>query len=240
MTRKIVHGVTAYVCLIMLCSGHVFASDSVEKCVCLSLLNQQFSDVRNIRQELLLMAKREAAAELFGEYICSFSKSSNFVLKVDEIKAYSVGIIRLKGSPRYHNGEDFGEVCVTVTGYIQNSDKRLFRLHTLRKEFILSEPQLELGKIREEARRTAMIEALREYDGRLRDVAPASLLKLVRNASFSNEGFVSGTTAFRTNFSGEVLPIEVKIIAECSGQDISELFGTKAKRFMERVKSLFE
>ena len=73
MKRKIKFSLAFYFFFVVFYGGSVFGADEVEKTVCLSLLNQESTDIRNSKQKLLLLAKREAVGKVFGECISSFS-----------------------------------------------------------------------------------------------------------------------------------------------------------------------
>lgn len=74
------------------------AQDIVRKKYCMSAISCK-STSDNLKQELLMNAKRLAVGEFFGELITSFTKVENFTLTEDTLTASSAGLVRVKGKP---------------------------------------------------------------------------------------------------------------------------------------------
>lgn len=97
-----------------------FAQETIQKTSCISAIG--FKSNEDLKKELLVNSKREAVSELFGELITSFSKVEDFRLTQDKIRASSAGFVRIKGTPTFFQGKNFGEVCVKVNAYAKEED----------------------------------------------------------------------------------------------------------------------
>lgn len=105
--------------LIILWSSLLLGDVVVTKTV--SMMQDKHST--NETMELLLQkAKREAANEIFGDFITSATNVENGRLSNDSILAIVVGKIHVKGTPKYQNGESFGETKVTITAYATDEE----------------------------------------------------------------------------------------------------------------------
>jgi len=95
----------------------------VTKTYCLSTFGTKMN-AREIKEELLLNAKQNAASELFGELIKSKSVLKNGYISENELLTKTIGLLRIKGDPVYKNSQNFGESCVTITAYTTFKDKQ--------------------------------------------------------------------------------------------------------------------
>ena len=77
-----------------------------------------------VRETLLLRAKRAAASEIFGDYINSATMIESGKLVSDEINSIVNGVIHVKGDPQYSNGKNFGDMQVKATMYATDQEMR--------------------------------------------------------------------------------------------------------------------
>ena len=74
-------------CLAVFVFSSANAGQTVSKQNCLSAVNHETVD--QLKQALMIGAKRKAVGELFGELISSMSKMKDFQLTEDMVSAYS-------------------------------------------------------------------------------------------------------------------------------------------------------
>lgn len=108
-----------YISLILFLSTSLFADIFVEKTV--SMMQGEHS-TNKVMELLLQKAKREAASEIFGDFITASTKIENGRLSNDSMLALVVGKIHVKGTPKYANGDGFTEVKVTITAYATSDE----------------------------------------------------------------------------------------------------------------------
>ena len=129
-----------YIFAFTLFISYVFADVSVEKTVTMTRGEHTSNEVRDL---LLQKAKREAANEIFGDFISSSTKIKNGRLAEDSILALVVGRVHVKGSPKYSHGEGFDDVKVTIRAYATQAeikeakkilDQRVAALHKAEKD----------------------------------------------------------------------------------------------------------
>jgi len=77
-------------------------SEVVTKTYCTQAIG--YTDLEKLKTDLLLGAKRLAVNELFGELIAASTAVKDFVVTSDQIRASSVGFVRLEGNVEYRNG----------------------------------------------------------------------------------------------------------------------------------------
>lgn len=191
--------------LVLVFAGCFFTVHAeVTKTVCISTFGQTQSEIKN---KLLTLAKRAAVEELFGSFIQSFTKVKNFSLQQDEIETYSVGFIRIKGSPVYSQGNNFGEVCIKITAHITQEDWEKIQPKELSKK--TCELEGDIKTIKKRTEKKAKLEALFDYDQALREYPPKKVLPLLREVKFSEGDFVSGTPVYCIRATGLLYPIEI-------------------------------
>lgn len=100
----------------------IFADKSVVKTVTINQMqyvNKTFLEVKEIA---LQEAKNAAAKEIYGEVVISETIMANGKILGDVVRGQSGGIVRIKGEPKFRNGENFGDIVVTVEAYATDED----------------------------------------------------------------------------------------------------------------------
>lgn len=192
--------------LLLLCAIPSGFAQETSKSYCMSSLGYDGS-IDSLKAELLTAAKREAVREFFGEFISSFTKVENLRITEDTIQATSQGFVRIKGDPEYYQGENLGDVCVKIEAYTTEEDFEKFKPLTLTQKSCVMEGDVQT--IKEDAEKKAIFEALINYDRRLEAYPPEQVLPLLREVSFSDEGFVPDTQVYCARATGIMYPVEV-------------------------------
>ena len=196
----------------LLAAPYSLAQEIVDKTYCMSAIGYR-SGPDDLRQELLLNAKRLAVNELFGEMITSMSRVENFTLTEDMINAYSSGFVRLSGDPVYANGRNFGEVCVTAKAYVTAEDRKKLEPIRISKKRCYSNAEMSTIELKQHTKDLAIITALQEYEPKLKGINKDKLLTLVRKVKFTQAGFIPDTETYCAVFEGVLLPIEAVAVA---------------------------
>lgn len=227
----------AGVCAVMTTVSEALSQESNEtitKTACISALG--YDDLDLLKSDLLLEAKRSAVNELFGELIIASTDVRNFVVTNDEIRASSVGFVREQGNISFVNGSNLAEVCVTIEAFTTEEDRKKFEPIRIEKRECASDPELSTRNVKELAKKKSIIQALIDYDRKLKDVAESDVLQLLRRVTYSNSDFISGTETYCTDVSGYVLPIEV--ITLLAGNDSKSKPSLHELDFVEEISNV--
>jgi len=162
------------------------------------------------KKNLLLQVKREATSELFGELITSYSAVEDFELMQDSITSSSAGYVRIEGSPAYSNGENLGEVCVSIKAYVTKEDLNKFQPLEISNKQCVSDGTLTLNKIKKYAEEQVVTAALVNYSRKLEGKSSSDLLKLVHEINYTESGFIPDTSTYCAKFKGKIYPVEVE------------------------------
>lgn len=192
------------------------ADQTVTKTVCISTFGGESRTVDEARKALLARAKEAAVQEIFGEFISSRSQVENFALTSGDIQSVTVGFVRVKGDPRYFQGEGLGELCVAVDVYVTGDDLELMNPRVITKTVVVADPNLTLKEVEVQAKRQVRTAALIDYEPRLKHHDPEALLLLVHNVAYSDGQFIAGTTAFSISMTGTIYPLELRAFLETS------------------------
>jgi hypothetical protein len=160
----------------------------------------------DLKDELLTAAKQEAVQELFGEEIASLTEVENFALTEEQIRTNALTILRIQGEPVYSNGQNFGEVCVTIDAYATEEDNNKFKPQTLTKKTCKEGDERTIKQATEEK---AILRALTAYDQQVKDYPPEKVLPLLRDVTFSEGGFDPETEFYCARVRGVLYPIEL-------------------------------
>jgi hypothetical protein len=167
--------------------------------------------VEEAKAELLLAARSGAVEKLFGSLVTSLSQVDNPVLQEDQIKAASMGYVRLVGDPVFFNGDNLGEVCVKIQGYAAEEDRARLRPRELSRKSCVAEG--DVGTIRKRAEEKAVYEALTDYEASLKRLPVSQVSSLLHDVQFSEGGFIQDTLTYCVRAAGFLYPIEVAAMA---------------------------
>lgn len=204
------HPVSAIFLLIalLLPAAPVQAADEiVEKTYCTQGIAYESIDA--LKLDLLNNAKKAVIDELFGEFIVASTAVENFVVTKDQIQTSSLGFVRVEGNTKFHNGEDFADVCVTIAGYVTAEDRAKFVPEPLDNKYCDADDDMTTSQLIAYVKDETIIQALIEYDPKLKAADKDSLLQLVQKVTYLESGFISDTQTYCATFEGEVVPVEV-------------------------------
>jgi len=194
-------------CLVLVIFSIAQAEQTVTKEYCLSSVNHETVD--QLKQSLLMGAKRQAVGEIFGELISSMSKMENFQLTDDMISAYSSGYVRIKGDAIFRNGKNFAETCVKIEAFVTDEDLAKLQPITIENKSCHADPNLTTGDLKSYTKEKTIVSALLDYDRRLKGIGPHNLVPLVHDIQTLSSGFVPNSETFCVHIKGTVMPVEV-------------------------------
>ena len=129
--------------ILLLCiNANAVDKYSTQKTSCIQQSNHSGKTLSELKDILLLNVKNEAIGELYGQLIFSQSNVKDGRLLSDEIKQKAIGSVRIKGNPKFYNGDDFGSICSDVTAYITKKDLEKYSPKTIKlKKFCYTNPE---------------------------------------------------------------------------------------------------
>jgi hypothetical protein len=101
-----------------------FADKSVVKTVTLNQMLYPEKTFLEVKEIALEIAKRAAAKEIYGEVLISETVMFNGKVLDDVVREHSGGLVRIKGEPKFRNGENFGDIVVSVEAYATDEDMK--------------------------------------------------------------------------------------------------------------------
>lgn len=188
------------------------ADDVIEKTYCTQGI--AYDSIDDLKLDLLNNAKKAVIDELFGEFIVASTAVENFVVTKDQIQTSSLGFVRVEGNTKFHNGEDFADVCVTIAGYVTAEDRAKFVPEPLDNKYCDADDDMTTAQLIAYVKDETIIQALIEYDPKLNEANKDSLLQLVQKVTYLETGFITDTQTYCATFEGEVIPVEVMAFLE--------------------------
>lgn len=170
--------------------------------------------MNELRQILLEKSKRMALSEIYGEIVRSETEVENFVLSHDLISSKALGIIRIKGTPRYYNGSSLGELCVSIEAFVTQEDLIKFEAkRVVIESFCLSDSNAPLAKLRSMAREAAYIEIIKRHNPSLEGIGIDDAKSVIHDFYLSNENVDVNSGAYCMDISASIIPIEIEVLA---------------------------
>lgn len=196
----------------------VFAQDdeaSTEKTYCTYAYG--YGDAETMKNDLLINVKRQAVNEIFGELISAMTVVDNSIVTSDQVRASSLGFVRVSGNPEYTNGSGLGEVCVAIRAFVTADDLEEFTPTPLSKRLCQARPDLSADDLAKFVKEEAIIQALYDYDVQLAGKERAALLSLMKRINYLESGFLKDTTTYCVEVEGYVTPVEVLAFVNFDG-----------------------
>lgn len=98
------------------------ADKSVVKTLTINQMQYAQKTFLQAKEIALQEAKNAAAKEIYGEVVISETVTANGKILDDVVSELSGGIVRIKGEPKFRNGESFGDIEVTIEAYATDED----------------------------------------------------------------------------------------------------------------------
>ncbi|MDT8339055.1 MAG: hypothetical protein RQ763_07640, partial [Sulfurimonas sp.] len=98
------------------------ADKSVVKSVTINQMLYPDKTFLQVKEIALNEAKKAAAKEIYGEVLISETVMIGGKVLDDVVREQAGGLVRIKGEPKFRNGENFGDIVVTVEAYATDED----------------------------------------------------------------------------------------------------------------------
>ena len=235
---KILFSFNILVMLLLIFPFYSFSNENykeVVKSICLESFNRSDAD---LKKNLLDLSKRAAVEELFGEIVKSSTFLKNGLLESDYVQTFSSGLVRIKGDPKYFQGNEFGQVCVKVTCYANKNDFQKYKPKKIKKKSCIAEGNVKL--IKTKAKDQAKRKALTDYEPRLQRYDSELIFPLLHDIRIINEEFISDASVYCVQIEATVYPIEIlsfnKSNLEVGRKNQEELASNKVREVKEIIK----
>ena len=163
------------------------------------------------KEVLINQAKQLALTDLYGEMMFSKTNMVDGKISSDEIRQRAVGAVRIKGNPKFYNGQNFGEVCTDVTAYVTDKDIKKYSPKEVKlNKYCFNDSTVPMNKIKSEAKYGAYKEIISQYKPSLK-LSNEQSEKLIHGFKISNDNFDFDTASYCFNAVATILPYELEM-----------------------------
>ncbi len=160
------------------------------------------------------------------------------------ILAKQGGIVHIEGNPVYANGENLGELKVTITSYATDEDIRDMKVHRLDlTNFVYANKTLNLEQLKQAAKDAFVIEAIAQKKPSIKGEvdAAAKARKLAVSVNIESMDFDSAFLAYKLSGYVEYVPIFLRSASgDAESTIVKEIKKSKAILFVSGANSLNE
>jgi len=150
----------------------LLADKTVIKTVTVNQMEFPKKTLSELKDIALQKAKLEAAKEIFGEFLLTETVMVNGKVQDDVVREKSGGVIHIKGEPKFKNGENFGDLQVTVEAYATDEEIQDVTPHFIRvNDFKYTNSTIPAIELKAAARGAFIIEALSSKKPSIRNVS---------------------------------------------------------------------
>ena len=198
--------------LILTTQAYAENANSVEKTKTwfISLIGKSFTDRSEVKSLLLDRAKYSVIDDLFKEIVIKNNKQSAIMQK-PAVRRYFSENVKISPNLEYKNGNNFGEVCITIQASISNETIIQYRPFNIKKSYCFFDENVTLKTLKLKTKQQAILQALYDYDERLRGKMTEDLLGLAHNIQYENSGFSASEEKYCVDAIFDVSPAEINI-----------------------------
>ncbi|MDF1877455.1 hypothetical protein JHD47_06460 [Sulfurimonas sp. SAG-AH-194-L11] len=140
---------------------NLYAQKSVIKTSFINQANYANKSMQEIKVILLEKVKVDAASEIFGDFIKSETDIENGKMIRNLIISEKNGLVHIKGTPKYANGKNFGDIQVTVEAYATDEDLKNMSIQKIKvTDYVYTNPNIALKDIKKAAEDAFLVYAL--------------------------------------------------------------------------------
>jgi len=126
----------------------VFAGKTVVKTVTINQMLYPQMTFLQVKEIALEEAKKAAAKEIYGETLISETIMFNGKVLDDVVREQSGGVVRIKGEPKFSNGENFGDIVVSIEAYATDEDLQNRPKIVEDREFSIDDADEKIGRLK--------------------------------------------------------------------------------------------
>ncbi|ETR74386.1 MAG: hypothetical protein OMM_00263 [Candidatus Magnetoglobus multicellularis str. Araruama] len=177
---------------------------------CISLIGKSFTDISEVKSLLHERAKNAVIDDLFNMIVLKNNPQSVSMQRLS-LRQYFAESVKVSDDLEYKNGSQFGEVCVTLQGKVSNDAIIQYRPFNIKKSYCFFDENITLKTLKLKTKQQAILQALYDYDERLRGKRTEDLLGLAHNIDYGHTGFSTNEEKYCVDVSFDVLPVEINI-----------------------------
>ena len=179
---------------------------------CMLSTESKNADIDHLKMLLMEKVKRDAVEELFGTMIQSDTLIVDGKLVSDNVKQVAVGSVRIKGTPEFYNGKDFGEICTKAQAYITEADFAKYQPQTVTvKNFCYNNPDISLKLLKSYSEYAAYKKVISKFKPNLKNISNEQAESYIHGFEKTNEKLEIQTGVLCMDFSAKVYPYELEL-----------------------------
>ncbi|MDF1877454.1 hypothetical protein JHD47_06455, partial [Sulfurimonas sp. SAG-AH-194-L11] len=147
--------------VLFLLSASLLANKTVTATATIDRADYADKSIENLQKMAIQQAKLNAASQLFGDFIKSDTVVKDGSLVRDLILAKQGGIVHIEGNPLYENGQNLGELKVSIKAYATAKDIEDMQVKRLVvSNFMYSNRDLTIKQLEQAAKDAFIVEAI--------------------------------------------------------------------------------
>ncbi|MBF0452365.1 MAG: hypothetical protein HQK75_16810 [Candidatus Magnetomorum sp.] len=214
MKRLVIQLFSVFLMMISIATTQVFADDSASleksKTWCISLIGKSFTDASEVKSLLLDRSKNAVIDDLFEQIVLNSNKTPASMQKA-AVRNFFADSVTISPNVEYKNGNQFGEACITIQAHVSNETILQFRPFKIKKSYCFFDDNITLKTLKLKTKQQAILQALYDYDERLRGKKTEDVLGLAHNIEYVDTGFSSTEEKYCVDVTFEVSPAEINI-----------------------------
>jgi hypothetical protein len=172
------------------------------------LIGNTFTNDSDVKVLLRDRAKNAVIDDLFNQIVLNNNQQTVSMQRV-ALRQYFSENVQISKDLEYKNGSQFGEVCVTLQGHVNNEMILQFRPFNIKKSYCFFDDNITLKTLKLKTKQQAILQALYDYDEHLRGKATENLLGLAHNIAYEHAGFSATAEKYCVDVSFDVFPAEI-------------------------------
>lgn len=203
--------------------------------------NKTLSELKEIAVQ---KAKLSAAKEIFGEFLLSETVMVNGKILDDVVREKSGGVVHIKGEPKFQNGENFGDLQVTIEAYatdeeIQDMTPQFIKLD----DFKYSNADIAQRDLKVAAEGAFIVEAISSKKPSVRSASADEARKLVLSVEITKASYDEESATYTMSGAVEYIPAflrnsDLSKSSKETGENSKNILYSSAER-IEKVKRGF-
>ncbi|GEM_PF-6466921 len=211
--------------LILMTATALHADKTVIKTVTVNRMLYPDKSIEELKEIAVSKAKYEAAKEIFGELLLSETVMSNGKIVDEFVRERSGGVIHIRGTPKFSNGENLGDIRCTIEAYATDEDiQDTTPQKIVLNNFKYTNPDVPLKKLKAMAEDAFIIEALSKKKPSIRSVSPEEARRQAVGITITQMDFDIDTFTYTISGVVEYVPAFLRHSDLIKTTDIADRF----------------
>lgn len=209
--------------IILILSTSLFAEKTVTKTITVNQMLYPKKTLAQLEAIAVEKAKFAAAKEIFGEFLLSETVMTNGKVLDDIVREKSGGVIHVRGEPKFKNGENFGDLEVTIVAYATDEEiKDMSPAFINVTNFKYSNPDIAIRDLKAAAEDAFIIEAISRKKPSIRDASASEARKLALSITITKFDYDKRSSTYTMSGKVEYIPAFLRHANVISNKTIGE------------------